>query len=184
MEVSVENLLERVRAGDREALQIFIDRCEPRIRRRIRWKLRAMTRSVLDSDDALQEVRLRADRALSGGNLECRDVAEVLAWLRVVGDNLVLNANRSAGRAASRDETMSHQLPAGASRADSSPDHRMAVQGLFNRSSQREQDLLEVIGRDTSHRAAARLQGLSPRALKRRLTRLLSRLRRGRGGGE
>jgi len=173
MEKSVENLLERVRAGDREALQEVIDRYEPLLRRRIRGKLRQVTRSVFATDDALQEARIRADQAFRRGTLTIDDTAQLRAWLRVTAERVALNANRGAERSGRLTAEVTRRARVARDPERSPAEKAEQVDAVLRRVPEPERGMLvDMVLREIPHRIAAWRRGLTAAAMRRRLRRL------------
>lgn len=93
---STQDLLARVRQGDREALDRLIDRCLPALRRWARGRLPSGARGVLDTQDLVQETILSSLRHLD--HFESRHEGALQAYLR----QAVLNRIRDEARRVSR----------------------------------------------------------------------------------
>ncbi len=95
---SVPHLLERMRAGDREAAAIFLMRYGPLVRRRARGKLGRATRAVFDSQDILSTVGRRLDAYVAAGRLQVEDEAQLWAVVNKMTDGAVTDKNRALRR--------------------------------------------------------------------------------------
>ena len=91
LETTVE-LLERVRRGDREALDQLFSRCLPALRRWARGRLPAAARGALDTQDLVQDTVLNSLRRLD--QFESRHEGALQAYLR----QAVLNRIRDEAR--------------------------------------------------------------------------------------
>ncbi|MCZ6835323.1 MAG: ECF-type sigma factor [Planctomycetota bacterium] len=90
----VENLLQRMRDGDREAAALFITGYDNRIRRRIRGKLNPAMRRLFDSQDILSTVGRRLDQYVSAGSLEANNERQLWALVFRMALNAVIDKSR------------------------------------------------------------------------------------------
>src|SRR5262245_60264019 len=93
---STEDLLARVRQGDRDALDALIDRCLPALRRWARGRLPAGARGLLDTQDIVQDAMVRALDHLD--TFESRHEGALQAYLR----QAVINRIRDEARRVER----------------------------------------------------------------------------------
>ena len=94
-ESSVE-LLQRVRQGDREALDQLLQRYVPALRRWARGRLPRWARDLADTEDLVQETIVRTLRNLNG--FERRHDGALQAYLREAMMNRIRDECRRAGR--------------------------------------------------------------------------------------
>jgi RNA polymerase sigma-70 factor (ECF subfamily) len=87
-----EDLLQRLQAGDRQALADLFAAQRERLRRMVRWRLDPRLAGRLDPSDVLQEVYLDAARRLSG-YLEKPGLPPAL-WLRLLTGRRLLELHR------------------------------------------------------------------------------------------
>lgn len=90
----VVELLQRMRAGDREAAALFITRYGGRIRRRIRGKLSPAMRRIFDSQDILSTLGRRLDHFVLSGKLKAGTEQELWALIFRMADNAVVDKSR------------------------------------------------------------------------------------------
>lgn len=89
----VTRSLELVRSaqqGDREALNRLLERYQERLARVVRVRLGPKLRSVVDSDDIVQETFLAAVQAFD--RFEMRDDASLLNWLAKLAERQIIAA--------------------------------------------------------------------------------------------
>jgi RNA polymerase sigma-70 factor (ECF subfamily) len=135
LETTVE-LLDRIRRGDRDALDRLFERCLPALRRWARGRLPAAARGALDTQDLVQETILNSLRHLN--QFQSRHEGALQAYLR----QAVLNRIRDEARRLTR-------RPAAAELTDSQPGHSASP--------------LEIaIGREGVERYEKALQKLRP----------------------
>jgi hypothetical protein len=92
-----DSLLDRVRQGDREALQQYITDLEAGLRRRVRGKFSRID-SAYDEDDMLASARRRLDGAFVRGLFKPASEAETNAYIRRACDRVVMDVCRAARR--------------------------------------------------------------------------------------
>jgi RNA polymerase sigma-70 factor (ECF subfamily) len=93
---STFHLLERVRAGDEEALDALMGRYLPRVRRWARGRLPRWARDVADTDDLVQDTLLRSFRQME--RFEARNEGALQAYLRQAVVNRVRDELRRQRR--------------------------------------------------------------------------------------
>jgi RNA polymerase sigma-70 factor (ECF subfamily) len=89
---SDEDLVERARAGDGEALRLLLNRHEPSLRDRVRRELPASLRRKVGASDVIQEAYLGVHRNLA--NFEPRGEGSFERWLARIVDNKVRDTLR------------------------------------------------------------------------------------------
>jgi len=90
-------LVERVKAGDAEALESLCARFLPPLRRWASGRLPRWSRDLMDTDDLVQETLLRAVNRLT--SFESRHEGALLAYLRQAVMNRIRDEIRRTGRA-------------------------------------------------------------------------------------
>jgi RNA polymerase sigma-70 factor (ECF subfamily) len=100
-ETSVE-LLERVREGNRDALDLLLHRYVPALRRWARGRLPHWARDLADTEDLVQDTVIRTLRSLRG--FEHRHEGALQAYLRQAVLNRIKDECRRAGRRPNHDE--------------------------------------------------------------------------------
>lgn len=158
---AIAGLLERVRRGDRDAAAELIRQYEPVIRRRIRGRLGAEMRRVVDSMDIVSTVARRLDRCVREGRVEASNDAQLWCLLRQITDNAFKEKGRAFQRmrrfeknlAASTRETSEAEIA-----GTDSESARMAV-GLLSRPEEMELALLRSAG--VSFSRIAQVMGIS-----------------------
>ena len=83
-------LIQRARAGDREALEALLRQQEGELREWLGYRIGADLGTRLDVEDALQETLTRA--VASFGKFEHRGAGALRAWLRAIGEHVILRA--------------------------------------------------------------------------------------------
>jgi RNA polymerase sigma factor (sigma-70 family) len=135
LETTVE-LLDRMRRGDRDALDQLFERCLPALRRWARGRLPAAARGALDTQDLVQDTVLNSLRHLNA--FESRHEGALQAYLR----QAVLNRIRDEARKIPR-------RPAATELTDSQPAHSASPLDI-------------AIGREGVERYEKALQKLRP----------------------
>ncbi len=92
--VTVETLLDKMRAGDREAAALFVTRYGPRIRRRIRGKLGPAMRRIFDSQDILSSVGRRLDAFIRAQKLTAKDEEELWGLVHRIASRVLIDKAR------------------------------------------------------------------------------------------
>jgi RNA polymerase sigma-70 factor (ECF subfamily) len=93
---STFDLVERAKAGDREALERLFARHLPSLRRWARGRLPRWTRDLMDTDDLVQETVLRAVKRIQA--FESRHEGALQAFLRQAVLNRIRDEIRRTGR--------------------------------------------------------------------------------------
>lgn len=87
-------LVDRMRAGDREAAAEFIRRYGPRLRRRIRSRLGPRMRRVFDSQDILSTLSRRLDGFVARGGLRVQSENQLWAFVLRMAENATIDKQR------------------------------------------------------------------------------------------
>ena len=96
--VPVNDLLTRMRSGDRDAAASFLVNYGDLIRRRIRGKLGASVRRMFDSMDILSTIGRRFDRYVRDGKLQAVDEPQLWALLFHMAEAAVIDKVRMVKR--------------------------------------------------------------------------------------
>lgn len=91
---TIEELLARMRAGDRVAAAEFIERYGPRVRARVRHKLGPGLRRVFDSQDVLSTVARRLDQVVRRGGVEAESADQLWSLVFTIANNSVSEKGR------------------------------------------------------------------------------------------
>lgn len=89
-----DELLMRMRAGDRAAAAAFLDRFGPRIRRRIHGKLGPAMRRLFDSQEILSTLGRRLDVCVGSGSLRASSLEELWSLVFRIADNSLIEKAR------------------------------------------------------------------------------------------
>jgi DNA-directed RNA polymerase specialized sigma24 family protein len=93
-EPDVQLLVDRMRAGDREAAAEFLERFGPRIRRRVRGKLPVHMRRLIDSQEILSTLGRRLDRFVASGRVRANTTGELWSLVFRMTDNSLIEKAR------------------------------------------------------------------------------------------
>lgn len=91
---AIDDLLLRMRGGDRRAAAEFLMRYGPRIRRRIRGKLGPSIRRLFDSLEILSTLGRRLDLYVMSGRLQVADEGQLWRLLCRMADNALIDKAR------------------------------------------------------------------------------------------
>src|SRR5262245_42454435 len=89
-----QSLLERMRAGDRDAAAEFVARFAPNIRRRIRGKMNPAMRRLFDSQEILSTLVRRLDEFVGAGQLNAESIPQLWSLLFRIADNSLIEKAR------------------------------------------------------------------------------------------
>lgn len=92
--LAIDELLLRMKAGDRDAAAEFLMRYHSRIRRRIRGKLGPHIRRLFDSLDILSTIGRRLDLYVMSGRLQAASEAQLWNLLFKLADNAMVDKAR------------------------------------------------------------------------------------------
>jgi len=90
------DLVARIRIGDEAALEILMNRYLPSLRRMANNRLSGHARSMIDTDDVVQDALIRTVRRLP--HFVCRNPGALLAYLRRAVYNRIIDARRRWAR--------------------------------------------------------------------------------------
>jgi RNA polymerase sigma-70 factor (ECF subfamily) len=184
-EMSFRDLLRRVRAGDQEAARVLVRRYEPEIRRAVHAPLNDLhLRHLLDSMDICQAVLANFFVRVADNQFELNEPEELLKLFVTMARNRLLDESRrqKAGRRDHRRRVndLSEHCLAGIAGDEPTPSHIVSTRELIEEVSRRlsaeDRELLEqrALGHEWTFLAEQR--GVTPVALRKRLTRALSRV--------
>lgn len=89
-------LLERAKAGDREALSPAFEKCRRRLAVLVWFKLSPRSRRLIDVEDLVQETLLRGFRDIDA--FTYRAPGSLLKWLSAIADHVILDGLRYRDR--------------------------------------------------------------------------------------
>ncbi len=182
---TVDSLLARLRAGDREAAALFVTHYGPLVRRRVRGKLGASMRRLFDSQDILSTVSRRLDRYVSAGRVRAGTEAELWSLvLRMVDAALVdkVRIVKRLQRVAAEDSDFAGMLLGRLKQAETRGGGGDAVEMELDRafaalSDPIDRQILSLWLRGHKHSAIAAVVGLSHDAARQRWHTIRQRLR-------
>jgi DNA-directed RNA polymerase specialized sigma24 family protein len=90
----IDELLTRMRQGDREAAAAFITRYGSRLRRRIRGKLGPAMRRLFDSQEILSTVSRRLDMYVRKGRMQAVHASQLWTLIFKMADNALIDKIR------------------------------------------------------------------------------------------
>lgn len=99
---SIDGLLARTMAGDRQAMATFIYHYGDRILRRLDGKLSPSARSIIDSQDILAIVLASIDQYIASGAYRVEHEEQIWSLIWTIGERAVWQQNKLAARARSR----------------------------------------------------------------------------------
>lgn len=126
-DLSGEELIARVRRGDREAAAAFIARNESLIRRRLRHRLGRVVRRVFDSQDIVSTIARRLDRLVGNGGVETVSREHLWNLVLRIGDHAIVDKARMVARSNRAEERRAD--PTGACLRDGAPMRNGACAG-------------------------------------------------------
>lgn len=176
---SVGELLERMRAGDREAAAEFMSRFGARIRRRIRGKLQPSLRRLVDTDEVLSTLGRRLDEYVREGRLRALGEEELWSLVFRIADHTLIDMRRDLTRlnaATSRSGPLADLM---AARGSGSPGERVDLERVYAALPNGEdRQILSLWLTETPYDVMAQLVGASPECLRKRCERIREHLRR------
>jgi RNA polymerase sigma-70 factor (ECF subfamily) len=184
-ELSFRDLLRRVRDGDQEAARILAQEYEPHIRQAVHGPLNDLRlRHILDSADICQAVLANFFVRAADGQFELNQPDELLRLFVAMARNRVLDESRRqrAGRRDHRRQAsdLSAHCLAGLPGDEPTPSRivstRELIEEVSRRLSNEERDLLQQRALGHEWTALAEQRGATAVALRKKLTRALSRV--------
>jgi RNA polymerase sigma factor (sigma-70 family) len=181
-ELSIADLLERMRRGDRDALAEFITRYGPRIRQRVRRRLAPSARRLFDSTEVLSTVARRLDHVVRERRMTASSESELWSLVLRVVERSVIDKGRAfrrlqrmEGEDAPLAAEVLSRMRQGEERA-ADPDLDLAdIFEMVNEGSDRE--ILGLWMRGLQPTSIARVLGLPPGTVRRRWHTLRNELR-------
>jgi RNA polymerase sigma factor (sigma-70 family) len=98
LQTADDELLGRIRGGDREAVAEFIRGHEPLIRRRFRHKMGAALRRVVDSEDLVSTLSRRLDAYMAMGRLSATTPDQLWALVLRIAERSIFDKLRELQR--------------------------------------------------------------------------------------
>ena len=176
----VEELLTRIRGGDRYAAAELFDRYGDRLLRRIRRRLRGPVRTLWDSQDIAATVARRLDALVRSEAVHASSEDEVIALVTRIAQNAINDKNRILDRIRSSDakaEGWAIRLTDDLSRRERSEDIETVLAEVFHRTpAASERELLSLWLQGLNHAEIARVTGRSHDAVRAQWSRLCRRL--------
>ena len=178
---SVASLLDRMRSGDRGAAAQFMDRFAPRIRRRVRGRLRPAMRRLFDSQEILSTLARRLDLFVLGGKLTAASEAQLWSLVFTMAQNAVVDKARlfSRLRAAENSDDFARLLDQRLEGAERTSEDGATIEldRVFTALEDRtDREILSLWLHDTPHHMTAQLVGLKPAAVRKRWETIRRRL--------
>lgn len=90
----IEDLVVRMRSGDREAVGLFVEAYGPFVRRRVRGKLGPSMRRLFDSQEILSTLSRRLDRYVRSGRLQASTEPQLWALVFKMVDAALIDKVR------------------------------------------------------------------------------------------
>lgn len=161
---------------ERKRLQEHISELEPRLRRRLRGKLRAIARGPYDLDDVIASARRRVDAAAAAGHIRAQSLLELDAYIVHIAEHVAVQGLRREQRQRRRWFLAARS---GFLRGEPTrPEHRLDLwDHLLFRLDQDDRTALELWVRGSPHSAIAGTLGIGLEAHRSRWRRLRTRLR-------
>ena len=181
--ISTENLAQRAKAGDHQAIQDLIAHFSPRLEGFVHSHMGQGVQLQLDAEDVLQETFTRAFQSIR--TLKWQGEKAFFSWLASIAENIILNASKKVDR-------MPLQLKQDVSDAAGSPSRDLRRNERFDRFQRaldgvspdhRKVIFLVRIERLRIEEIANRMNR-SPNAVKKLLARALEELKKGFGDTE
>lgn len=178
----VENILIRMKAGDRQAAALFITHYGSRVRRRVRGKLGPAMRRLFDSEEILSTVGRRLDLYVRNGKLEAAGESQLWKLIFQMADCAVLqkaNMFQRLERVEASDSDVANHLLQRLHRADSEPDgaDRVIDQALVILTNETDRQILSLWLGGQDHAAIGEQLGLTPAAVRKRWQAIKEKLR-------
>jgi DNA-directed RNA polymerase specialized sigma24 family protein len=182
-QASVAELIDRMRGGDRSAAAECVTRFGPKIRRRVRGRLRPGMRRLFDSQEILSTVSRRLDQFVSGGKLQAVSEAQLWSLLFTMAERAVIDKSQLFVRLQTveqSDSALAHMLDAHLRSAERDREDGPEVEldrllRLLPDAIDRE--ILSLWLHDTPHFMTAQFVGLSAAAVRQRWERIRERLK-------
>jgi RNA polymerase sigma factor (sigma-70 family) len=178
---SFEDLVQRVRAGDRAAAEQLVRQYEPELRRRVRLLLSDHHAwAACGLSDIVQSVFRRFFVHLLEGNYDLKDPNQLIALLVTIGRNRVIDVSRDPDNRGLRDSTV--RILTGIADGAKTPSELVAMRELIRMAlsgmNDEERQILEAHAEGQSWRKIGEAIGTSPDAARQKLNRARKRISR------
>lgn len=157
---STQYLVERAKAGDRQALDLLFDRALPALRRWASGRLPRWSRDLMDTDDMVQETAIRAVQRIGG--FEPRHAGALQAYLRQAVVNRIRDEIRHKGRLPMQAELDENQRDLSASPLEAAIGHEAVERYEAALARLRPEEREAIVGRvemDSSYEELAQALG-------------------------
>jgi RNA polymerase sigma factor (sigma-70 family) len=157
---STQYLVERAKAGDRQALDLLFDRALPALRRWASGRLPRWSRDLMDTDDIVQETAIRAMQRIGG--FEPRHAGALQAYLRQAIMNRIRDEIRHKGRLPMQAELDENQRDLSASPLEAAIGHEAVERYETALARLRPEEREAIVGRvemDSSYEELAQALG-------------------------
>lgn len=157
---STQYLVERAKAGDRQALDLLFDRALPALRRWASGRLPRWSRDLMDTDDIVQETAIRAVQRIGG--FEPRHAGALQAYLRQAIVNRIRDEIRHKGRLPMQAELDENQRDLSASPLEAAIGHEAVERYETALARLRPEEREAIVGRvemDSSYEELAQALG-------------------------
>jgi len=157
---STQYLVERAKAGDRQALDLLFDRALPALRRWASGRLPRWSRDLMDTDDIVQETAIRAMQRIGG--FEPRHAGALQAYLRQAIVNRIRDEIRHKGRLPMQAELDENQRDLSASPLEAAIGHEAVERYETALARLRPEEREAIVGRvemDSSYEELAQALG-------------------------
>lgn len=172
-----EELLQRIRSGDREAAAAFLALHRPLLAHRLRWRVRRADYRLTETDDLVSTVARRFDRYVAEHGVQASRIARLMALLHTIADAAANEAIRRARRVRLREREAA--LPVDGT-ADTRPDDRpeAAEWARLESLDPLSRDVVALRMRGLDNADIARALDLPDAQVRKRFSRAMHRLRK------
>lgn len=187
--VVMQDLLERIRSGDRSAAADFVATQAPFIRRRYRQRLTHAMRRLCDSQDLVATILRRLDRMVSRRSVSASSEAELWALIFRIADHAVIDKSRilkKTNRLVGEDSLLAYEIRCSMARANRLGQRRGIAHGddvelahlIRGVPAEVDREILTLWLMDNDLQVIAEEIGMEPAAVRKRWQRLRETLRR------
>lgn len=172
------DLIQRVRAGDREAAAELVRQYEPEVRRCIRMQLQhSRLRRSFDSADIFQSVFLNFYVRVMGGQFDLEEPTQLLRLLATMARNRITDhARKPSARAQDGGPELWNDVAAGGDSPSDAVAEEEMLRKVHDLLTLEERDLAEQRSAGRSWQELADERGSTPDALRKQLARALARV--------
>ncbi|HEX8877135.1 MAG TPA: hypothetical protein VF777_10330 [Phycisphaerales bacterium] len=185
----MQELLERIRSGDRSAAADFVASQAPFIRRRYRQRLNHAMRRLCDSQDLVATILRRLDRMVSRGAVSAASEAELWSLIFRIADHAVIDKSRilkKTNRLVGEDSLLAYEIRCSMARANrlghrngiSNADDVELARMIRGVPAEVDREILTLWLLDNDLRVIADEIGMEPAAVRKRWQRLREALRK------